>query len=272
MYPEILHLGPFVISSFGLMLVIAFLSGNYLLRQDMILYGRDPLLADDLTFRAAIGGIIGAKLYYIIENLPSGHGLDNLSGIIEIFSGLFTLNFARAAAGIQNFGSGMVFYGGLIGGTIAVTLYIRKHGLKWLETGDWVAPYLALGHSVGRVGCLLVGDDYGVPSNLPWAMSFPNGLPPTHVPVHPTQIYESVAYGVIFFILYKNRANILVRGSAFFKYLLYVGCVRFLVEFIRTNPKILIGLSSAQVISIFMIIIGGWFLLTQNKKSESPAA
>ena len=108
MYPEILHLGPFVISSFGLMLVIAFLSGNYLLRRDMGIYGQDPIMADDLTFRAAIGGILGAKLYYIIENIPSGHGLDNLSGLGEIFSGLFTLNFARAAGGIQNFGSGMV--------------------------------------------------------------------------------------------------------------------------------------------------------------------
>lgn len=270
MYPEILHLGPFVISSFGLMLVIAFLSGNYLLRRDMEIYGQDPIMADDLTFRAAIGGILGAKLYYIIENIPSGHGLDNLSGLAEIFSGLFTLDFARAAAGIQNFGSGMVFYGGLIGGTIAITLYIRKHGLRWLETGDWVAPYLALGHSVGRIGCFLVGDDYGVPSNLPWALSFPNGLPPTHLAVHPTQLYESAAYGIIFFILYKNRAKIMVKGSAFFKYLLYVGCVRFLVEFIRTNPKILIGLSSAQFISIFMIGIGGWFLYSLKKPNKLP--
>ena len=113
MYPELLRFGDFVISSFGFMLVIAFLTGNYLLKKDMIHLGKDPMMAEDLTFNAAIGGILGAKIYYILENLSSGYGIENLKGLKEIFMGVFTLTPDRISTGIQNFGAGMVFYGGL---------------------------------------------------------------------------------------------------------------------------------------------------------------
>jgi phosphatidylglycerol:prolipoprotein diacylglycerol transferase len=109
MYPEILRIGDFVISSYGLMLVIAFLSGNYLLRKDMISLGKDPVMADDLTFQAALGGILGAKLYYLIENISGGRAWENLSGLGNVISGIFTLNASMVASRIQNFGSGMVF-------------------------------------------------------------------------------------------------------------------------------------------------------------------
>jgi phosphatidylglycerol:prolipoprotein diacylglycerol transferase len=127
MYPEILRIGDFVISSYGLMLVIAFLSGNYLLRKDMISLGKDPVMADDLTFQAALGGILGAKLYYLIENISGGRAWENLSGLGNVISGIFTLNASMVASGIQNFGSGMVFLGGFIGGMIAVTRYAKKN-------------------------------------------------------------------------------------------------------------------------------------------------
>ena len=260
MYPELLRFGDFVISSFGFMLVVAFLTGNYLLKKDMIYLGRDPMLAEDLTFNAAIGGILGAKLYYIIENIPSGHGIENLNGLVNIVKGIFTLTPSLIASGIQNFGAGMVFYGGLIGGTIAVTMYIRKHDLNWPTVADWIAPYLALCHAIGRIGCLLVGDDYGKPTDLPWGIAFPNGLPPTVVPVHPTQIYEFIAYMAAFFYLYKIRHNGNFKGSQISKYLVLVGLSRFVIEFIRVNPKYVIGLSGAQIISVLMVILGSTIL------------
>ena len=264
MYPELLRIGDFVISSFGFMLVVAFLTGNHLLKKDMVYYKKDPMMAEDLTFNAAIGGILGAKIYYILENLSSGHGLENLKGLKEIFYGIFTLTPDRIAAGIQNFGAGMVFYGGLIGGTIAVTLYIRKHKLNWPTVADWIAPYLVLCHAIGRIGCLLVGDDYGKPTDLPWGIAFPNGLPPTVVPVHPTQIYEFLAYMASFFYLYKIRYENNFKGSQISKYLVLVGISRFFIEFIRVNPKYVIGLSGAQIISLLMVVIGS-IILFKNK-------
>ncbi len=269
MYPEIFRFGGFVISSFGLMMVIAFLTGNYLLKKDMIHLGKDPMMAEDLTFNAALGGILGAKIYYILENLSSGHGIENLKGLKEIFIGIFTLTPDRIASGIQNFGAGMVFYGGLIGGTIAVTLYIRKHNLKWAVVADWTAPYLALCHGIGRIGCLLVGDDYGKPTDLPWGIAFPNGLPPTIVPVHPTQIYEALAYFFVFLYLYKKRFAKQISGIQISKYFILVGLSRFLIEFIRLNPKYVIGLSGAQIISLIMIAIGSFYILKSSKLNNN---
>lgn len=266
MYPELFRFGDFVISSFGFMLVIAFTTGNYLLKRDMIYLKKDPMIAEDLTFNAALGGILGAKIYYIIENIPSGYGLINLKGLLDIFKGIVTLTPSLIASGIQNFGAGMVFYGGLIGGTITVSLYIRKHKLDWPVVADWMAPYLALCHAIGRIGCLLVGDDYGLPTNLPWGIAFPNGLPPVHVPVHPTQIYEFIAYFFSFIYLYSIRFKMSFNGSQISKYLVLIGISRFLIEFIRVNPKYVIGLSGAQIISLLMVFIGTIILIKNPSK------
>ena len=256
MYPVLFTLGPFTISSFGVMLVTAFLVCNYLLKTDIMAAGYDPLIGEDITFRAGVGGIIGSKVYYLIETIPSGHALQNVNGLLDIISGIFTFNFHKIVGGIQNFGAGLVFLGGLIGGMLAVTLYVYKHKLKWLEVADWVAPYLALGHGIGRIGCFLVGDDYGVPSNLPWAVAFPNGLPPTDIPVHPTQLYEMSAYFIVFIYLRYRRSNQQFKGELMFEYLFLAGFSRFMIEFIRTNPKYLIGFSGAQYLSILMMLIG----------------
>ena len=289
MHPEILRIGDFVISSYGLMMVIAFLTGNYLLRKDMVRLGRDPEMADELTFQAALGGILGAKIYYLIENIPSGRALDNLSGLGDVVSGIFTLNPSLIAGGIQNFGSGMVFLGGFIGGMIAVTRYAKKHKITFLTVADWTSPYVVLGHGIGRIGCFLVGDDYGRPTDLPWAVAFPNGLPVSNVgnlrymgvdldpslpynqvlSCHPTQIYEMLAYFTIFayLILFVKR-NQKYSGQIIFEYLFLAGFVRFVVEFIRLNPTYIFGLSGAQFISIIMMLIGMFFMWKNRKNSE----
>ena len=258
MYPILFNFGPFIISSFGVMMVIAFLLGNYLLRRDVVALGYDPIIAEDITFRAAIGGILGAKVYYLIETIPTGQAADNINGLIEIIAGIFTLSGGRIASGIQNFGAGLVFLGGLIGGVVAISWYVYRKKLNWLEIADLAAPFLVLGHGIGRIGCFLVGDDYGIASNLPWAIAFPKGLPPTDITVHPTQLYEMAAYFSIFFYLRYRKRNQQFKGEIMFEYLFLGGFARFMVEFIRTNTKYLFDLSGAQYLSILMMGIGAY--------------
>ena len=295
MFPILFSYKGLQISSYGLMLVVAFLTCNYLLRRDLTKKNKNPDIADDITFRAAIGGILGSKIYYLLENIDNGIAAENIRGFFNIFKGLFTLDFSTIAMGIQSFGSGMVFLGGLIGGMISVTLYLRKNNIVWLEAADWVAPYLILGHAIGRIGCFLVGDCYGTACNLPWGVSFGKGLPPTtfesfqynypHVfnseyfqttysagdliSVHPTQLYEFITGILIFsYLLHirKNKNN--YDGLIMFEYLFLAGLARFSVEFIRLNPTYLLGFSGAQIISLGMMIVSSYFMYVNRKKNK----
>ena len=278
MYPVIFDFGQIsifgreisiVINSYGFMLMTAFYSCYFVLNGEIKRLKLDENIASDIIVWAAIGGIGGAKLYYLIENFD--RVLMDPKGMI--FSG-----------------AGLVFLGGLIGGTMGVSYVFRKNSMEWFQSADIVAPLLALGYSLGRIGCLLVGDDYGLPTDLPWGISFPNGLPPTTysvfqsyypwvdlsgfqpgiLKVHPTQIYESVIGFLIFLYLYKIRLTNTVAGSLFFKYLIFAGIERFFIEFIRMNPKYLFNLSGAQLISLCMISISIWFFYF--KKKESPVS
>ena len=248
-----------VINSYGFMLMMAFYSCYYFLNKDLNRLGYDAKLASDIVFAAAVGGILGSKIYYLIEN------------------------FERVKAdptGMIFSGAGLVFLGGLMGGTLGVTYVIKKNKLSWIKFADIVAPLLILGYAVGRVGCLLVGDDYGLPTDVPWGIAFPNGLPPSTysvfqsyypwvnlegfspgvLKVHPTQIYESVIGFGIFYYLYQKRSKVVIVGSLFFTYLIFAGAERFFIEFLRVNSKYLFGLSGSQLISLIMILIGAWFL------------
>ena len=271
MYPILFHFGSYPISSFGVMMLIAFLLGNYLLRIDVVAEGYDAIIADDIIFRAAIGGILGAKFYYLIENIPTGQAANNINGLINIIAGIFTLNGERIAFGIQNFGAGLGFLGGLAGGIAAVSWYIYRKNLNWFKIADLAAPFLVLGHGIGRIGCFLVGDDYGIPTNLPWAIAFPNGLPPTNIAVHPTQLYEMSAYFIIFFYLRYRKRNQTFSGEIIFEYLFLGGLSRFMVEFIRTNTKYIFGLSGAQYLSILMMVIGAYQLWKMRRLNNSTA-
>ncbi len=267
MIPVLFEIGPIKIYSFGFMLVIAFYTCYYLLQKDMKRLGYDVKIASDIVFAAALGGILGSKVYYLIENI--GRVIDDPFGMI--FSG-----------------SGLVFLGGLMGGTLGVTIVLRKHNLPWIKFADIVAPLLILGYAIGRVGCFLVGDDYGIPTHLPWGVSFENGLPPSiyrvfelYYPwvdltgfepglltVHPTQLYEVTAGLAIFAFLWNRRTKIKVFGSLFFTYLILAGVERFSIEFIRTNDHYMFNLTGAQLISILMIIIGTVGLLRPVSKPE----
>ena len=258
-----------VIYSFGFILVLAFYSCYFFLNYDLKRLGYDEKLASDIVFWAAVGGIFGAKLYYLIENFD--RVITDPKGMI--FSG-----------------SGLVFLGGLLGGLIAVTILLKKQNLSWLLFADLVAPVLILGSCIGRIGCFLVGDDYGLPSKLPWAVSFIDGLPPTTtqsfqyyypwidlsgfepglITVHPTQIYEVIITFILFVFLWKKRKNIETTGNLFFIYLILYGIERFMIEFLRTNPKYLFSFfSGAQIICIIMIMIGVYFYLNPVQNSAS---
>ena len=279
MYPELLRLGPFVISSYGFMLVLAFVSSYVLLSRDGRRLGWHPELAQDLVFWAAIGGIAGSKVYYLIENIGRGSG-QNMAGLWDMVAGIFTLDPSRIADGIQNFGAGLVFFGGLVGGMLAVTLLLRRRKVAWLPTADVLAPYLILGYAIGRCGCFLVGDDYGLPTHLPWGVAFENGLPPTTwavfqtrypwvdltgfaqgvLHVHPTQLYEIFLGALIFIGLYRFRPKARFAGQVFSLYLILAGTERFFIEFRRINRPYVLGLSGAQLISIMMVVIGAYLL------------
>ncbi len=240
MYPELIRIGDFVISSFGVMVAIAFLTAYWVSSKEF----RRRDLSDDLlgnVFLAAmVGGIGGAKLLYLFENVP----------LSEIASNPAAHLFSRG---------GLTFYGGFIGAIILLLIVTYRYKVSFWKVGDALAPALAIGYSIGRIGCLLVGDDYGIPTDLPWGMSFPEGLPPTTETVHPTQIYETVIMGMVFVYLWNIRKSDFKTGYLFSLYLILAGSERFFIEFLRnTTPSPISGLSIAQLTAAAIIAIGSY--------------
>jgi phosphatidylglycerol:prolipoprotein diacylglycerol transferase len=238
MYPELFRIGDFVISSFGVMVAIAFLVAYWISSLEYKRKGLDEKLLSNVFVAAMVGGIVGAKILYLFENVP----------IPEIIRNPIPNLFSRG---------GLTFYGGFFGAVLLVWIISRTGNVSFWKILDGLAPGLAIGHSIGRIGCLLVGDDYGVPSDLPWAMAFPKGLPPTTERVHPTQIYETILLGIIFVVLWKVRKKEVPDGWLFSMLLILAGIERFLIEFIRsTSPSPIPSLSLAQVIALALIIVG----------------
>ena len=184
MYPEI-NIGPLTLQTFGLMFALAFLAAGALIAKRLGEIGKPPDWAYEIGFSALVGGIVGSRVYFIVQNYDSVK--DDLLG--NLFSG-----------------SGLVWYGGLIGGTLGVILWAWYRGFLGLALLDLTAPALALGYAIGRCGCQLSGDgDYGKAWNGPWAMSYPDGTVPTTETVHPTPIYETLAMGLGAWLLWQMR-------------------------------------------------------------------
>jgi phosphatidylglycerol---prolipoprotein diacylglyceryl transferase len=214
------------------MMALAFVTAGVVVAWRLRVMGIDPQITYSMLIAAIIGGLVGAKVHYLLIH-PD-----------QFRQALFS-------------GEGLVWYGGLIGGTLAVSLVTWRSRYRTAVISDAVAPALAAAYAVGRMGCFLNGDDYGKPSSLPWAMSFPKGDPPTTQLVHPTQLYEILASLVIFAILIWVLAPRLHRsGALFWSYLGLAGVERFLVEFVRTNQAVLLGLTQQQWISIGLLVAG----------------
>lgn len=253
MIQELFRIGPIVISPFGVMLVLAFFSGYLQLKRGMKRLGvGDEEDASSILFAAGVGGIVGAKVYY------------------AILYGDWHLLLDR---------SGLVWYGGFLLATAAVIWVVRRRRLPFWPLLDAATPALALGYAVGRIGCFLVGDDYGRPSDLPWAVAFANGLPPTTagylrsefgVPVppgvpddqllrvHPTQLYETAMALVIAWLGWRLLRGPRGRQAGRTALAVFAGLAveRFLVEFVRAkDDRFLAGLTLAQAISLAILIL-----------------
>ena len=249
MYPEILKIGPVTVYSYGLMAALGFLLGGYLLERELKRVGKNKELAGSIIIAAIIGGIVGSKIYYLIQNPHLLHQ--------DFFGSVFS-------------GAGLIWYGGIIGGTLTVTWWIRRKGLPFLLVADLMAPLLLLGQGMGRMGCFLSGDGcYGPPSDVPWAMTFPNGVVPTTVPVHPTPLYDTILLVTLFFILWSLRKKNFKPGTFFGIFGIFMGLERFVTEFWRTDPKYILGfLSEAQLISILLFLSGVGLIIYVNKSPK----
>ena len=238
MYPDLIKFGDFVISSFGVMVAIGFLTAYWLSGKEFRRKGLSEELLGNLFIAAMIGGIGGAKLLFLLENIP----------LKELISNPVQHIFSRG---------GLTFYGGLFGALILTWLVARRYKVSFWKIGDAVAPSMALGYAIGRIGCFLVGDDYGIKTDLPFGIAFPKGLPPTLDKVHPTQIYEVVIMTLVFIFLWKIRKNDYKLGYLFSIYLVLAGLERFFIEFLRnTTPSPISGISIAQIMAVILILIG----------------
>ena len=248
MQPEI-DLGPLTLQTFGLCFGAAFLAAGALLARRLRELSKPVDWAYEIIFAGLAGGLVGSRLDYLIQNWDEVS--DDLLG--NVFSG-----------------AGLVWFGGLIGGTLGVLLWARWRGFLGLRLLDLTAPALALGYAIGRVGCQLSGDgDYGVESSLPWAMAYPEGTVATTEEVHPTPIYESLAMGLIALVLWKLRDRFR-PGVLFALYLVLAGLERLLVELVRRNESVVAGLTFAQLVSIGMIAAGAAWLLRVGDLRREP--
>ncbi len=249
-YPLAFKIGSLTITGFGLTMMLAFLIGGWLVDRECRRQHFTHDYAGDIVLGALVGGILGAKLWFVALH----PGWDAL--------------FSRG---------GLVWYGGFTGGAIGVVLvgWWRRVPIRW--TAQLAAPALAAAYAMGRVGCFVVGDDYGRPTSLPWAVRFPQGLPPTTaenlrdfrvaipasvapgtiLAVHPTQLYEISIMLVVFAVLWRWRLRQRGTGWLFGAYLVFAGLERFAVEFLRAkDDRVLHGMTIAQAASSVAVVVG----------------
>jgi phosphatidylglycerol---prolipoprotein diacylglyceryl transferase len=251
MYPFI-HIGHFTIGTFGLCLWLASVCACWTLYLNFRRYGVD---ADAVGVAAytTVGGVVGAKLWHVLED-PS----------LLMHQPLLVL-FDRA---------GFAWFGGLLAGIAVLVWQGRQAKIGGLGMLDLASPAVSVGYGVGRIGCLVSGDgDYGIPTHLPWGMSFPNGLVPTTQRVHPTPIYELVVALLIAGYLWRRGAKPpFPVGQITGEYLALSGVARFLVEFIRINPRIYWGMTNAQVASLGTIVAGILLIVWGRRHGVAPTA
>ncbi|GIW43256.1 MAG: prolipoprotein diacylglyceryl transferase [Candidatus Binatia bacterium] len=249
MRPILFTIGNFSVPSFWVMAFLGFLAGFLVVRSEAKRRGLGTELAYDVLLYAYVGGWVGARLFLI----PTAWEFFRSDPIAFLLSG-----------------SGWVWYGGVAGGTIAVWLLGRRERLPFILLADICAPALALGLAIGRLGCQLSGDgDYGVPTSLPWGMSYPNGVVPTTERVHPAPLYEMIGSTVIFAHLWSKRFGAR-PGELLGRYLILASSLRFAIEFVRRNPAWLWGLTTAQAWSIALAIVGILVLLFRPAPRPLP--
>ncbi|MCL5033794.1 MAG: prolipoprotein diacylglyceryl transferase [Bacteroidetes bacterium] len=255
--PILFKVGPLSVYSYGLMMGIGFLVANYAAVKEFKRKGLGADFANQVTILAGIFGIAGSKILSLIENWG---------------------DFMRDPIGMAFSPGGLTWYGGFILAAIVILWAAKRRNIRFASVADALAPALILGYGVARLGCHFSGDgDYGMPTTLPWGVDYskgivppsaafqgfpqieskyPGGIVPNTVLLHPTPIYEFLACLLIFYVLWQMRKSVHAEGRLFMVYLILAGTERLLVEFIRLNPRLLFGLSEAQLISVVLIALG----------------
>ena len=253
MHPVLFEYGRITLYTYGLFVALAFLAGMWLAGREAERRGLDPRMIQDLGFLVLIAAIVGARMFFVLVEWR--HFAANPLQIIEIWKG------------------GLVFYGGFTAAALAGVLYVRAKGLPTWEVGDAVAPALALGQALGRVGCLFAGCCYGAQCDLPWAVTFsdPRSLAPLGMPLHPAQLYAAAANFTIFAVLYwVARPRQRSSGQLLGLYLVLYPITRFLLEFLRDDPRGTLGtLSTSQAMGIPLLAVGLWILYTRRPGREA---
>ena len=255
MYPVLVQLGTFELRSYGIILALSFFLGLWLSAREAKAKGLDPALVHDFAFYALLGGIVGARIYYVVFSNPA-YFLQKPWEIVAVWHG------------------GIGILGALAGGFLAALWYCRKKQLSFWRFADVLAPGVALGQAAGVIACLLNGDSYGKPADVAWAITYtdPRAMAPLNVPLHPVEIYEMAAYLLVFLLVWLTRGKFKTPGLAFLTYLAGYGAARFAVEFFRGNPAILAwGIPAAQVFGAVLVAvaIAGFHIL--GKASGKPA-
>jgi phosphatidylglycerol:prolipoprotein diacylglycerol transferase len=258
MYPIIFQFGPVTIYSFGAMMALAALTAAWVVSLELKRRGYNSELASTIVFAAAIGGLVGARILFIVEEWQG---------------------FLAAPLKYILTGAGFTWYGGFFGGVAAVSWVLKKNKIPWLTGADMTAPALALAYSVGRIGCHVAGDgDWGAVTDVPWGVAYKNAIigwvdPNTGIPyapgvlVHPTPIYEFLQGVLVFLILWVMSKKGLAPGTIAWFYLVLTGLMRFIVEFWRINPQVGFGLSEAQWFGLLLMVLGGVLLATRPLKT-----
>jgi phosphatidylglycerol:prolipoprotein diacylglycerol transferase len=270
LYPKLISIGPFALYSYGTMLVASFVVAAWLLGKELRRKGLAAEIGPDMTFLAVVFGVTGSKLAAVLEDWH---------------------DFTHAPKAFL-LGGGLTWHGGLLLATAAIALYIRQRRLPFLRLADATAPGLMLAYGIARIGCHLSGDgDYGMPTSLPWGYvyskgtvppsvafkDFPdivsrygvNGVVPDTIPVHPTPIYECIAAIILFAILWRLRTRPRPDGWLFSLYLVLSGIERFLVEFIRVEPRLWLGLTEAQWVFLILTGVGMVGLINLTSRAQS---
>lgn len=253
MIPEILSLGPIPINSFGLMVALSLLAGIYRLALSFKRHGLDPDLAERYVLTGGFVGLLGARIWHILENY------DDLKD--DLAAAIFS-------------SAGFTFYGGFLVSCLVLFIMSRRDNLPLAPFLDSMGPALALGYAIGRLGCQLSGDgDYGMVTTSIWGMSYSTGVVPTPpgILAYPTPLFESAIS--LFILVLLSRWEVSSSFSRPFKkfgaYLALISLERFLVEFLRINPRLAAGLSEAQILSIAIFCVGIILLFVAGKSGEA---
>lgn len=254
MYPILFQLGHFELRSYGVLFALSFLAAVWLGGREAARKGLDPRLIHDFAFYAFIGGIVGARLYFVLFSEPT-YFLANPWEILAIWHG------------------GLGVIGSLIGGFLVAIWFTRKQPIPLLKFADVLAPAIPFGQTLGQFACLANGDSYGRPTDLPWAITYtdPRALAPLNVPLHPIEIYEMAAYFAVFLIVWLTRKRFNADGYAFLTYLAAFGTARFFMEFFRGDPALFAGgIPAAQVFGALMILLSlfGLFWLRSYRSAR----